>query len=79
MTIRELTDLVDAHGMHAAITIGAGKAGQRSRGRRMVEANRRLVGHYQSMWWRRGSGMRETQPAGGMDMPPLAPAGRHGW
>ena len=79
MTIRQLTDLVDAHGLHAAITIGAGKAEQRNRGRRMVEANRRLVGHYKSMGWRRGSGMRETQPAGGVDMPPLAPAGRHGW
>jgi hypothetical protein len=45
----------------------------------MVEARRRLVGHYKSMWWRRGSGMRETQPAGGTDMPPPAPAGRHGW
>ena len=79
MTIRELTDLVDVNGLHAAITIAAGKAEQRSRGRRMVEARRRLVGHYKSMWWRRGSGMRETQPAGGTDMPPPAPAGRHGW
>jgi hypothetical protein len=49
MTIRELTDLVDAKWVHAAITIPAGKAKQRSRGRRMVEARRRLVGYYESM------------------------------
>jgi hypothetical protein len=36
MTIRELTDLVDANGLHAAITIAAGNAEQRSRGRRML-------------------------------------------
>jgi hypothetical protein len=50
MTIRELTDLVDAKWVDAAITIAAGKAEQRSRGRRMVEARRRLVGYYESMW-----------------------------
>jgi hypothetical protein len=50
MTIRELTDLVDANWVHAAITIAAGKAEQGSRGRRMVEARRRLVGYDESMW-----------------------------
>ena len=35
MTIRELTDLVDANGLHATITIAVGNAEQRSRGRRM--------------------------------------------
>jgi hypothetical protein len=49
MTIRELTDLVDAKWVPAPITIPAGKAEQRSRGRRMVEARRRLVGYYESM------------------------------
>ncbi len=35
MTIRELTDLVDANGLHAAITIAVRDAEQRSRGHGM--------------------------------------------
>ena len=46
MSISELGDLIEAHGLHAAIRIAAGKAEQRSRGRRMVAA--RLVEFYAS-------------------------------
>lgn len=49
MSISELGDLIEAHGLHAAIRIAAGKAEQRSRGRRMVAARRRLVEYYESM------------------------------
>jgi hypothetical protein len=77
MTIRQLSDLADANGLHAAITIAGGKAEQRSRARRMVAVRRRLVGYYESMSWRRGLGcVKPTRPR--TDMPTLAPAGRHG-
>jgi len=61
MTIRELTDLVDHNGLHAAITIAAGKAEQRSRGCRMVEARRRLRIHVvtSGLGW-----VKPTRPAG---------------
>jgi hypothetical protein len=51
MTIRELTDLVEAHGRDAAIKIAVGRVVERrSRGRHLVAARRRLVEHYESMW-----------------------------
>ena len=48
LTISELGDLVESHGRDAAIRIAVGKVEQRSRGRRMVEARRRLIGYYES-------------------------------
>ena len=50
MTIRELTDLVEAHGRDAAIKIAVGRVERRSRGRHLVAARRRLVEHYANMW-----------------------------
>ncbi len=44
MTIRELTDLVDANGLHAAITIAVGTRNS------AAVATGCLVGFYESRW-----------------------------
>ena len=50
ITVRELTDLVDAHGLPEPIRLAVGKAERRKHGRHLVAARRRLVKYYESMW-----------------------------
>jgi hypothetical protein len=45
MSLRELSDLVESHGLNTAVRLAVGQAELRKRGHRMVEARRRLVEH----------------------------------
>jgi hypothetical protein len=48
LTVRQLSDVAEAEGLPTAIAYAVWKGQQRARGRRMVEARRRLVGYYES-------------------------------
>ena len=48
LTMRQLDEVAQAEGIPTAIRYAVWRSERRSRGRRMVEARRRLVGYYES-------------------------------
>jgi hypothetical protein len=48
LTMNQLEYVAEAEGVPMAIRFAVWKAGQRARGRHLVEARRRLVGYYES-------------------------------